>query len=1112
MAEKVAMHRRSLSLPAVGPHGLAAQSRRASEHDADSRALGPGKGDVVQLVRNVKAHFKNSMLCREGLLALQRRIFGDGGREAFQKFVLNATGGLSVLLAAMEHHLADAMFLEVGVQFLCNVTHYGGKRQPRVVSKVIKKGGSKLVLSVINVHKASNYKIFHAACSTVCAIAVSDTKIATMARLSGCLSTLLSIIKSSQGAPEVLVAALSCLCALTGRCDSNVVVLGKKGAIQVLCELVGRCLSRAVPGSVGSAALRAACKALLIMTRIDDNVALLVREGCVLTLVQMLSQPQGPEVTKLALDVLRQCTNHHEGQAQLEALGGTRRIVDLVMAANADKQGEALLDVVLHLFKFHDACELPLNQDIEISTSQNDCETGTPPDEAPPAEIPDTFTSELRLPELLESPFAPLHATQHVRPFTAPRPSPSCASGMDYAPEDVEELYQAPPGLATDLIRHELRRLTHPHETCYAVAYDDTPRPADIPVARFLPPIPPQAAPLRPPPLPMLSFSSHFESGNLKRALRVYPDEYDLILNSDLGSAFHMQWFYFSVENMVAGRPYKFNVINMEKPGSLFGEGQRPLLFSEKEFTRNGIGWVRTGSNICYMRNAFRKRDPQPGDIERAASADRRRSKAAKDKDEPAASAGLAMRRLDTRSQGTYCTCTFTITFQHDGDRCYIAYSYPYTFSDLQQYLRALPERIPQLADFFTNQVLCRTVGGNVVNLLTVTNLRRPDGELYTPEEVASRKVVFITARVHPGETCASWMAKGIVDFLCDPHDAQARFLRDRIVWKIVPMLNPDGVINGNHRCSLTCRDLNREWAAPSRIVSPPIFHLKRLMKHIKVSQGRSVLMFCDFHGHSRRMNFFMYGCNVLRRSQLVTPSVVLERVLPKVMADLTPSFSFDASSFKVQKVKESTGRIVVWKELGVRLSYTLEASLCGSECVPILDEASLDGSPQRQRCAQRPGHYNTRHYASMGLALARKVCAFVCPEGDPLALQLGDVVHDLMMQLNSGNDGGGGGSGTAPADAVDARSGVTATSAGSHRRPTRGSQETRPSAGDGGARALPSMPSMDRLLDGDVDAAVAGGAFAPVVGDDDDDDDDIDDEDEDEADDPGDTPATPFA
>lgn len=45
-------------------------------------------------------------------------------------------------------------------------------------------------------------------------------------------------------------------------------------------------------------------------------------------------------------------------------------------------------------------------------------------------------------------------------------------------------------------------------------------------------------------------------------------------------------------------------------------------------------------------------------------------------------------------------------------------------------------------------------------------------------------------------------MMKGIIDFLVSS-EPEANLLRDNFVFKIVPMLNPDGVINGNYRCSL---------------------------------------------------------------------------------------------------------------------------------------------------------------------------------------------------------------------------------------------------------------------------------------------------------------------
>lgn len=76
-------------------------------------------------------------------------------------------------------------------------------------------------------------------------------------------------------------------------------------------------------------------------------------------------------------------------------------------------------------------------------------------------------------------------------------------------------------------------------------------------------------------------------------------------------------------------------------------------------------------------------------------------------------------------------------------------------------------------------------------------------------EEIAERKAIIITARVHPGETNASYMMKGVIDFLVSD-DIKAQFLRNNYVFKIIPMLNPDGVIVGNYRCSLVGQDLNR--------------------------------------------------------------------------------------------------------------------------------------------------------------------------------------------------------------------------------------------------------------------------------------------------------------
>lgn len=128
------------------------------------------------------------------------------------------------------------------------------------------------------------------------------------------------------------------------------------------------------------------------------------------------------------------------------------------------------------------------------------------------------------------------------------------------------------------------------------------------------------------------------------------------------------------------------------------------------------------------------------------------------------------------------------------------------------------------------------------------------------------KKAVVITARVHPGETPSSWMMKGFMDYLTGDSN-QARELREKFIFKLVPMLNPDGVrenyfnkyknivnvlctlrfflslqvIVGNNRCSLTGKDLNRQYRTVIRETYPPVWHTKvmirRLVRRIQLSR-----------------------------------------------------------------------------------------------------------------------------------------------------------------------------------------------------------------------------------------------------------------------------------
>jgi len=422
----------------------------------------------------------------------------------------------------------------------------------------------------------------------------------------------------------------------------------------------------------------------------------------------------------------------------------------------------------------------------------------------------------------------------------------------------------------------------------------------------------------------------------------VYDYEYDLILRPDINTRGHTQWFYFSVSNTLRNVPYKLNIINMVKSDSLYQDGMQPLICSEKESVATGRVWTRNGTNTSYYQNNIKRKNGH-----------------------------------------YYYTFTCTFTFPHANDTVYVAYCYPYTYTDLQRYLRRLEED-PKRRQRFRRRVLCQTLAGNNCDLLTITSF---GGD---PESLRHRRGVVVTGRVHPGESNASWMMKGTLDFLTGS-SLDAKILRDNFVFKVVPMLNPDGVINGNYRCSLAGVDLNRVWTDPSKKLHPTIYHTKMMVR--RLMDDRELVMFCDYHGHSRKKNVFMYGCErkADRKSQGNQPPIdkmtgssvqgtrLLERVFPCALSQTAPNiFAYADCNFKVQKSKENTARVVLWREFNLINSFTLEASFAG----PAMGaEVGL--------------HYGIERLEEMGHAFCEAMLHYCDP--DPTRMQ--QLLRDLELQ-----------------------------------------------------------------------------------------------------------------
>ncbi|GAB5373364.1 hypothetical protein AAMO2058_001744700, partial [Amorphochlora amoebiformis] len=191
-------------------------------------------------------------------------------------------------------------------------------------------------------------------------------------------------------------------------------------------------------------------------------------------------------------------------------------------------------------------------------------------------------------------------------------------------------------------------------------------------------------------------------------------------------------------------------------------------------------------------------------------------------------------------------------------------------------------------------------------------------------QRMRTKPIVWLSARVHPGESNASWIMQGVLDFLTGP-SLKAHMLRQRYLFKIIPMLNPDGVVLGNYRCNLSGQDLNRQWANPSLRLHPTIYHAKLAL--LRLASERNVLLSTDFHGHSKAMNLFFYGCenNTDEKYRLE------EKVFPFMFEQNSEAFSFESCYFKVQPNKSGSARVVFRREANLINSFTCEVSFAGS-------------------------------------------------------------------------------------------------------------------------------------------------------------------------------------
>ena len=194
--------------------------------------------------------------------------------------------------------------------------------------------------------------------------------------------------------------------------------------------------------------------------------------------------------------------------------------------------------------------------------------------------------------------------------------------------------------------------------------------------------------------------------------------------------------------------------------------------------------------------------------------------------------------RIDTDYDGTVMTARLT----PDRNSVFLAYFEPYSW---ERHLDLVASACA--SDHVVLERLGASLDGREMDLLRIT-----DASSVVPD--ADKRIVWLIARQHPGETMAEWFTEGFLERLLDGDDPVARVLLQRCIFFVVPNMNPDGSVRGNLRTNAVGANLNREWLEPSMERSPEVALVRAKM------QSTGVDLFLDAHGDEALPYNFVAG------------------------------------------------------------------------------------------------------------------------------------------------------------------------------------------------------------------------------------------------------------
>ena len=410
-----------------------------------------------------------------------------------------------------------------------------------------------------------------------------------------------------------------------------------------------------------------------------------------------------------------------------------------------------------------------------------------------------------------------------------------------------------------------------------------------------------------------IKFTSEFNSGNMKNCSQIKENEFSILIASDCEGKYILNkisifkiWFYFGVisENE---RNIKISIDNLNN------------------FSYN----FKNGYKICY--NILEENETPSSYQNKYTEGEETNWK-----------------RLETDYELNLDNETNFLSIKFNFDlpkNRYVLFSFcfPWSYDKNEAFLKYIKEKVENKNIYYHDEILTLSKEKRNIHLLTITSkkniiMNKKEENLNGLFPNKNRcnliqhdtHIIFITARVHPGETPGTLTFNGILKLLIDNNNPMSKILLDNFIFKLIPIINVDGVSNGYFRLNTEGYNLNRCYLGPSPRINPENYAITKLFYFY--SSHYKVRYYFDLHADMNTRGIYTFG-NALKIFENHVENVLFS-FLFKINSN---HVDFSHCIFTQRSMgtkakndiagKEATSRVQFYQKTGLIHTYTIEST-----------------------------------------------------------------------------------------------------------------------------------------------------------------------------------------